>query len=252
MNVVAYLRVSTEDQSNGDKFGLDVQREQIINYCSENDLTIIKWYEDHISGVKEERPAFNEILFGNIHNPPVEAVVVASNDRIARDIEVYYYYKMLLRKKDIKLISVKEDFGKFGAFRELLESFTLTVAKMERENINLRTTSGRLLKAKNGGYAGGRVPYGYSISDGMYVINRDEEMIVKKIFQLYDSGMSLRNIAVKMNELGYKTRKGKAFLHSTIDSVVKNRKMYEGMYRYAGCDWVKGQHEAILKNDNKE
>lgn len=249
MNVVAYLRVSTEEQSSEDKFGLEAQKEQIRDYCNENGLTIIKWYEDHISGVKEERPAFNEILFGNIHNPPVEAVVVAKNDRIARDIEVYYYYKMLLRKKDIKLISVKEDFGKFGVFSELLESFTLTVAKMERENINLRTTSGRLLKARNGGYSGGRAPYGYSISNGMYVINHDEEIIVKKIFELHDSGMSLRNIAVKMNELGYKTRKGNLFKHSTIDSVVKNRKTYEGMYKYGDGDWVKGQHEAILEKE---
>ena len=42
-NVVAYIRVSTDGQVGEDKFGLESQREQIIDYCRRNDMNIVKW-----------------------------------------------------------------------------------------------------------------------------------------------------------------------------------------------------------------
>ena len=50
---------------------------------------------------------------------------------------------MMLMKKDIKLISIAEDFGQFGVFANMLEAFTLCVAEMERDNITKRTSGGR-------------------------------------------------------------------------------------------------------------
>ena len=130
MNAIGYLRVSTEGQVGEDKFGLDSQKEQIEKYAKAHDITIVEWFKDEgISGVTEHRPAFDRIIFGDITNPPYEAVIVAKNDRIARDINVYFYYKMMLRKKDINLISVSEDFGQFGVFSNMLEAFTLCVAQ---------------------------------------------------------------------------------------------------------------------------
>lgn len=43
-NVVAYIRVSTDGQTGEDKFGLDVQREQIEEYCRKNDMNIVRWF----------------------------------------------------------------------------------------------------------------------------------------------------------------------------------------------------------------
>lgn len=40
-NVVAYIRVSTDGQLGDDKFGLEAQREQIIDYCRRNDMNIL-------------------------------------------------------------------------------------------------------------------------------------------------------------------------------------------------------------------
>lgn len=107
-NVVAYCRVSTDGQVGDDKFGIDSQKEQIVDYCARNDMQISAWYIDEgISGAKEERPEFDKILFSedSVENPPIEAVVVAKSDRVARDINIYYYYKMLLRKKDVQTLS---------------------------------------------------------------------------------------------------------------------------------------------------
>jgi len=249
-NVVGYIRVSTDGQCGDDKYGLDVQRQMVSEYCKSHDMNIFRWYMDEGESGAKERPGFDEIAYGEVQNPPVEAVVVAKSDRVARDINIYFYYKMLLIKKDIKLISVSEDFGQMGVMAPMLEAFVMAVAQMERDNITKRTSSGRKAKAKTGGYSGGRAPMGYMIKDGEYVINEDEAAVVRRIFELRDSGETLFGIVDKLTEEGYKTRSGKDFASSTVQSIINNRKTYLGYYHYGkDGDWVKGRHEPILKEE---
>lgn len=246
-NVAAYVRVSTDGQCGEDKFGMEAQKEQIEEYCHKNDMNIIKWFTDAGESGAKERPGFDSIVYGDVSNPPYEAVVVAKSDRVARDINIYYYYKMLLLKKEISLISVAEDFGRMGVFSTMLEAFTLCCAQMERENITKRTSSGRAIKAASGGYSGGKAPMGYEVKDGELSIKEDEAIIVRRVFELRDAGNTIRGIADKLNEEGYCGRNGKPFTSSTIQSILGNRKTYEGYYRYGKSDeWVKGKQKPIL------
>ena len=248
MNVVGYTRVSTDGQVGDDKFGLEVQREQILAYCAEHGMTVVRWFTDEGESGAKLRPGFDEIVYGDVSNPPYEAVVVAKSDRVARDINIYYYYKMMLLRKDLKLISVAEDFGQMGVFSTMLEAFTMCCAQMERENITKRTSAGRKVKAAQGGYSGGRAPMGYRVENGTLVVNEDEAKIVRRVFELRDAGTPLLSIVDALNDEGYKTRKGKDFVLSTVQSIVNNRKTYQGYYRYGkGSEWVRGQQTPIIK-----
>lgn len=249
MDVIGYIRVSTDGQCADDKFGLEVQKNSIEDYCRRNDMRIVRWVSDEGESGAKERPGFDEIVYGDVSNPPYEAVVVAKTDRVARDINVYYYYKMLLLKKDIKLVSVAEDFGQFGVFSSMLEAFTICCAQMERENIMKRTSGGRRQKAKSGGYSGGRAPMGYRVADHQLVINEDEAPVVRYIFHLRGEGNSMPKIVEALNQHGYKTRGGKPFVISTVQSILNNEKTYRGFYKYGkDGEWTKGQHEPILRN----
>lgn len=247
MNVIAYTRVSTDGQLGDDKFGLEVQRKTIKEYCAKNDMSIVRWFTDEGESGAKTRPGFDEIVYGEISNPPYEAVVVAKSDRVARDINIYFYYKMLLTKKDIKLISIAEDFGQFGVFSDMLEAFTLCVAKMERENINKRTSGGRKVKASQGGYSGGRAPMGYKVQDKQLVIDQKEAEVVRFIFKHKFDGNTMIGTLNALNDAGYKTRNGKPFVISTVQSIWNNERTYRGEYRYGKSgEWVKGQHDPIL------
>ena len=248
-NVVAYIRVSTDGQCGDDKFGLDVQREQIIEYCAKNDMNILKWFTDEGESGAKEREGFDEIVYGDVANPPYEAVIVAKSDRVARDINVYYYYKMLLIKKDIKLISIAEDFGQFGVFASMLEAFTLCVAEMERDNINKRTSSGRKVKASKGGYSGGRPPFGYTPLNGKLVIVPEEAEVVRFVIESKENGKTFQTICDALNEMGKTNRSGTKFSISTLQVILDNKPLYQGMYRYGkDSEWVEGEHEPILNN----
>ena len=248
MNVIGYIRVSTDGQCGEDKFGLDAQREQIVEYCARNGMEISQWVMDEGESGAKERPGFDKIIYGDVSNPPHEAVVVAKSDRVARDINIYYYYKMMLKKKDMNLISISEDFGQFGVFANMLEAFTLCVAEMERNNITKRTSGGRRIKAANGGYSGGRAPMGYKVENKRLVINEKEAKAVRFIFERKFAGNTMASTVDALNQNGFKTRNGKPFVISTVQSVWNNERTYRGEYRYGkDGEWVQGEHEPILK-----
>lgn len=247
-NAIGYIRVSTEQQAMDDKYGIDVQKQAILLYANNNGYNIVEWKIDEMSGASDNRPEFNDILYGSVYNPPFEAVIVFKNDRVARDIKLYFYYLYTLEKKNIKLLSTKEDFGKDEDLANIYMALLQFVAEQERKNIALRTSKGRNMKASCGGYSGGRCPYGYKVSGGQLVINEEERPIVEYIFEQHDANTPMLTIAEGLNAMGYRTRKGTKFLNTSVRSVVRNRKLYEGMYKYGECmNWVKGIHEALLR-----
>ena len=245
-NVVAYIRVSTDGQVGEDKFGLDAQREQITEYCAKNDLNILRWFSDEGESGAKYRPGFDEIVYGDIANPPYEAVVVAKSDRVARDINIYFYYQGALLRKGIELISITEDFGQFGVFANMLKAFTLTCAEMERENINKRTSAGRVVKSSKGGYSGGRTPYGYEAKQGKMVIVESQAEAVRLMFNMKRSGSTFKEIVETLNNKGYTNKSGGKWAISSVQTILNNEKTYQGFYKYGNGDWVAGAHEAIL------
>lgn len=249
-NVVGYIRVSTDAQAQEDKFGIEAQKTAIMEYCAKNDMQISDWFIDEgESGIKESRPQLDRLLFGEISNPPVEAVIVYKSDRMARDIKLYFYYMMLLEKKGIELISatepvVDDESGLGGVYKALM----MFVASEERKNITKRTASGRAVKAAKGGYAGGRAPMGYKVEKGQLVIVPEEAEVVRFIFSQKEAGSTMLGTVRLLNEAGYKTRNGKEFVISTVQSIWNNEPTYRGMYRYGkDGEWVQGEHEPILK-----
>lgn len=248
-NAIGYVRVSTEEQGAEDKFGIDAQKQSILLYANERGYNIVEWIVDKVSGTKDNRPGLDRILSGEeITNPPYEAVIVFKNDRLARDTKLYFYYLYTLEKRNIKLLSVREEYAEGGDMANIYRALLLFVAEQERKNIALRTSKGRSIKAQCGGYSGGRVPYGYSVSNGVLVINPEEEPIVRRIFEESDKGTSMLAMTEILDKEGYLTRKGRRFQVSTIKSILSNRPLYEGMYKYGKeMNWVKGVHEPILK-----
>lgn len=248
---VGYIRVSTENQAQDDKYGIEAQRQGIIQYAKENGYIITKWFEDHVSGASDRKPEWDKILGQRIENPPFQAVIVYKNDRVARDMKLYFYYLYKLDLKSIKLISVTEDFGGDAEFANIYRALLQFVAEQERKNISNRTAAGRREKAKAGGYCGGKAPYGYISKGGKLFIDKEEAEMVRMVFKMIDREIPMSNISDFLNSDGYRTRVGGYFYPSSINSIKKNRKFYEGFYKYGDMDYVKGDYEPLLIVEKK-
>jgi len=246
-NAIAYLRVSTENQVGEDKYGLDAQRNDITAYAAKNDITIIDWFVDEgVSGGKLDRPELNKIMSGELPEG-VTSVVVAKTDRLSRDIQLYYFIKLTLTKKNLEVLSVQEDWESYGIMAPMLEAMVIAFAEFERQMITSRTTNGRNIKASKGGYSGGKPPYGYLVTDGKLVIEPEEAEIVRGIFQLHEEGNVLRVIVEQLDGFGITTRKGGKFYPSTVGYIVRNKPFYQGLYQYGDMEaFVPGHHQAII------
>lgn len=248
---VAYMRVSTDGQAGEDAFGLDAQRAQILEYCEANDITIVDWFVDEgVSGAAPCKPGLDAIVAGAVTNPPVEMVVTAKNDRISRQIEYYYAYKIKLQGVGISIVSVAEDFGRESMFAPVLEALTVAMAQVERGMISARTSGGRKVKASRGGYSGGRTPYGYVVDKNIrgMVIDEEQATVVRLIFEMKRNGSTYQQIVDELNRRGHTNKSGGKWAISSVQVILGNEQTYRGMYKYgADSEWVKGVHEPILK-----
>ena len=255
--VIGYIRTSTAEQASEDRFGVEAQRNAIEKYAETHEMEIIGWKQDlGVSGsidAEQDREGINEILYGEVSNPPVEGIVVYKLDRIARDMNLFFYIKMILYRKRIELFSATYETGMFGEYSGVIEAFLMFVAEQERKNIAMRTTQGRKIKARKGGYAGGWTPLGYTPVDGRWHIVEPEAKIVRFIFDAKDKGETLYNISKTLNNLGVTSKRGGKFTPTMVRNVLNNRKIYQGYYRYGDmAEWVVGDFQPILPDDGEK
>lgn len=81
-------------------------------------------------------------------------------------------------------------------------------------------------------HTGGKPPLGYSLApDKTLVINENEAVIVRMIFDLYDKGFQYTYIMKKLEQEGYRTRNGNIFNKNSLYTIMHNEK-YNGVYVY--------------------
>ena len=148
--VAAYVRVSTSEQT------ADNQRPAIETLCRDRGYTIVKWYEETVSGAAKRRPVFEQMLL-DARSRKFDALVVWSVDRFSRGGAGSCFAALgQIDAAGVDFISVKENYlDTSGPFRDVLVAFAATVASMERNRLIERTNAG-LARARSQGRVGGR------------------------------------------------------------------------------------------------
>lgn len=95
---------------------------------------------------------------------------------------------------------------------------------------------------------------GYRVENGALVINEEEAKVVRYIFDRKHSGKTMLSTVDALNADGMRTRNGKPFVISTVQSIWNNERMYWGWYRYGKehMKWIRGQQEPILTGTEPE
>lgn len=248
MTVAAYLRVSTEAQAGPDRYGLSAQRADIIAYAQAHDMQIVQTFEDAgISGATLDRPGLSALLSA-ASSHLFSVVIVAKLDRVARDLMYQLWIEKELLKAGVEIISVAEptngDDPTAHLFRQIIGAF----AEFEKARITSRMSGGRVAKAKQGGYAGGRAAFGYGAKRGSHVLTVEpaEAAVVQQVFALRSSGLSLRSVADELNALGLCTAENRTWHAAQVKRVLDRRPLYLGQYSYAGVRTEQGKQERIL------
>jgi DNA invertase Pin-like site-specific DNA recombinase len=244
-NAAIYLRVSTEEQSK--HWGVQAQLSSCKKYCRENKLTVAAVYTDTISGGTSNRPGFQQMLI-DAKQKSFSVVVVAKLDRLARDLYLQIGTIEDLREHGVEVVSVSEPLGAGDeASNTLIRNIFGSFGQYEKDKIKGRLRGGALAKAREGKYAGGRPPYGFSTSAKKTLVPDAAKVdVVRKVFSLHARRYSLSKIANELNAQGWVTTTGKPWRKQAVDRILKDKPFYRGLYAYAGIE-AKGQHEAVLR-----
>jgi hypothetical protein len=78
---------------------------------------------------------------------------------------------------------------------------------------------------------GGHTPYGYAYLDGQLLLDPKEQIVVRKILKLHQSGLSGNAIARELNNQKIPSRNGKSWCPSVVRGIIKNHQSNQNKNR---------------------
>jgi len=138
VNVLAYLRTSTDEQ----KLGIDAQRKAVEKWALENSTTILQTYEDQgVSGTVDpsKRPNLPALL-ARLEKRDIDYVVVYKRDRLGRETAMLGFLEYYIKKYGARLITVDDSVDDEPTpEQKLLQGVINAMSEYERNLISLRT-----------------------------------------------------------------------------------------------------------------
>lgn len=226
---VAYARFSSDLQR---EKSIEAQTRAIQKYCEENDFVLLAIYADRgISGTSDKRPEFQRMISDASKNQ-FDAVIVHKLDRFARNRYDSAIYKNILKKNQVRLISVLENLQD-NPESVILEAVIEGMNEYYSLNLSREVRKGLQENALECKATGGIPALGYTIDKETqkYVIDEFEAQAVKLIFQMYIDGYSYGEIINALNAKGYRTKRGVPFAKNSIYGILRNER-YTGVYTY--------------------
>lgn len=225
MKAIGYIRVSTEEQAK-EGISLDNQKAKIGAYCESQDWELVKVFSDEgFSGKDIKRQGLQELL-SFLEADHVNVVVVYKTDRLTRkQRHLYQLLEDIFEKKGVGFKSVTEPFDTTTAMGKGFLGMLGVFAQLEGDLISERTKEALAYKIKQGEYLGSP-PLGFEALEKELKKNNDELEVVEEIFKLKKgrgkNRLSLRQIAKRLNERGFRSKRGAKFYHGTVSYILKN------------------------------
>lgn len=252
-----YIRVSTDKQ---EELSPDAQIRLGRDYAAQHNIFIPDKYifrDDGISGKKaDQRPGFKSLIsLARSREHPIDCIIVWKFSRFARNQEESIVYKSMLSHDNVEVISISEPLpeGPFGSLNERIiewmDEYYLT-------NLSSEVTRGMTENAMRGNYQASP-GIGYRSVKPKYPPQKDPNTF--PIIEYCDrwfmqEHLTLRQIALRLNSMGYHTKRGNAFDARGIEYILRNP-FYAGKIRWNYTQRgrkLKSAEEVILVNGKHE
>ncbi|SMG23627.1 recombinase family protein [Arenibacter troitsensis] len=229
MKTVAYLRVSTEDQS------LERQYEDIEKFATRKNLQLVKIFEDKVSGSKtnaDDREGFSKLERYLELNEDIKHILVLEISRLGRKnndiqniVERYNEKGICIHFDDLSISTLDKD-GKRSATSDIMISVMGAMAAGESRLLSARVKSGKMSRARKNQAFGSKIIGYKKADDGTPMIDEDEAPIIRRIFELSADGLGMRGISAII-ESEFNRR-----MHmSTLGGIIRNT-FHKGERKY--------------------
>lgn len=220
--VVAYIRVSTARQGQSG-LGLDGQRSAIAAYCKANGASVLREYREVESGKNNDRAVLREAIR---HAKRVRCtLLIAKLDRLARNVA--FISNLMDSDVDFRACDLPEA-------NRLLLHIMAAVAENEAKAISDRTIVALQAARERGTALGASNPNSRNLTHAARKkgakaagkaakANADAAYadVAPLIVELREEGLTLAQIAARLNEEGYTLRSDKPWNHIQVMRILK-------------------------------
>ena len=230
LRVAAYARVSTEQDEQQSSY--EAQVDYYSRYISNNpDWVLVGVFADKgITGTNtKNRDGFNRMIDLAL-NGGIDLILTKSISRFARNTVDTLQTVRELKAANVEVIFEKENLHTFDPRCEVFLTIMSSLAQEESRSISENVRWGQQKRMKDGKI---QIAYSHFLGytkgeDGNLEIVEEEAKIVRDIYNLYLSGVSLGDIADRLTSRGIPTPFGRPkWSISTIRSILSNEK-YKG------------------------
>jgi len=203
MRLIAYARVSTDDQNT-----IEEQVHKIRTFCDLHDHELVGVKSDKGSAKDMNRAGLQAAL-RNLKD--ADGIVIVKLDRLSRSVHDWCELTKMLDKKKKALLSVLDSLDTTTAGGIMVSQMFAVVAEWERRVISERTKATLDHLRSQGRRISRHAPFGFEADPDRphhWKTCSGEQEILIKIRELHGCGLTYSDIARQLNEFGHTTRNG--------------------------------------------
>ena len=202
-NTALYLRLSRDDELQGESGSIQTQRMMLRQYAEEHGLTVVGEYiDDGWSGTNFDRPGFQRMI-DDIEEGKINCVVTKDLSRLGRNyILTGQYTEIYFPSKGVRYIAVNDNVdsaseGMDNDFTPLRNLFNEWLVRDTSKKIK----AVKRAKGMSGKPVTSKPVYGYLMDeDENYIVDEETAPVVQQIYQLCLAGNGPTKIARMLTE----------------------------------------------------
>lgn len=221
-NVAAlYLRLSEEDRNkkskDDDSLSIENQRLMLVDYAAKMGWSVYHIYsDDDYSGSDRERPAFNQMLT-DARARKFNIVLCKTQSRFTRELElVEKYIHGLFPELGIRFVSIVDNIDTAIIGNKKTRQINGLINEWYLEDMSDSIKAALHTRMAAGKHIGSFAPYGYKKdpnNKGTLLVDEEAAEVVRKIFDMYNSGIGRTAIARELNRQGIPNPTGYKIAH---------------------------------------
>lgn len=225
IRLAAYCRVSSDSADQLHSFAAQIRYYKDYEQKHPEYKLVDIYADEGLTGTSMEKRDELNRLIRDCKKGKIDRIVVKSVSRFARNTQELLVCIRLLKELGISVYFEEQGIDTDKLNMEMIVTFPGMAAQQESESISGNMRWSYKKRMESGEFNCCNPAYGYILKDGQLMINEPQAAIIRRIFDLYLSGVGKQSIANILNDEGVSRRYGKdKWYESTVHYILNNER----------------------------